>query len=228
MARQEQCELAFQPAAREREESKSHGATLGQLASGVDGNLCGFGGDAMAAARWRLPGDLCHTLFMAPTVKQWRTPFLVLAWALVGMTVSLGCGGPVSFIPGGRMDGTPARVDPTWSNLGDSGICQLETNPDDPYSVTVAYTVVDGQLYVNAGGSEKRWAKNAIDHPDVRLRIDGKIYELRAVRVTDPGEIARFASAWTGQSFFRRDPTAYDEVFVFRLVPRPKEPSAVS
>lgn len=139
---------------------------------------------------------------------------------VLGLALLYGCGGPLGPFTGGMLEGTPTQIDPTWSDLGDAGICELETNPKDPHSVTVACTVIDGQVYVNAGGSEKRWAKNIIDDPNVRLRVDGKIYELRGVRVEDPAEIDRFGKAWTSQSYFRRDPTGYDEVFVFRLVPR--------
>lgn len=145
----------------------------------------------------------------------------IARFALVlGVALAYGCGGPLGPFPGGMLEGTATPVDPTWSELGDSGICEIETSPKDPYSVTVACTVLDGQMYVNAGGSEKRWAKNIIDDPNVRVRINGKIYELRGIRVRDQAEIARFGDAWTGQSFFRRDPTDYDEVWVFRLVPR--------
>lgn len=157
---------------------------------------------------------------MTNRIETKRTigPILVL-----GLSLLYGCGGPLGPFPGGVLEGKPARADPTWNGLGDSGICELETNPADPYSVTVACTVIDGQLYVNAGGTEKRWAKNIVDDPNVRLRIDGEIYDLRGIRVQDPAEIARFGKAWTSQSFFRRDPAAYDEVWVFRLVPRPSK-----
>lgn len=141
------------------------------------------------------------------------------AWLLLGMLL-VGCGGPVGVFPGGRMDGPPAPADPGWRGVGDAGIAQIETNPANPYSVTVAYTVLDGQLYVNAGGSEKRWARNVVNDPNVRLRIDGEIHDLRAIRIEDRDEIARFGEAWTGQSWFRRDPTQFDEVWIFRLVPR--------
>lgn len=118
------------------------------------------------------------------------------------------------------MDGKTVPVDRTWHGFGESGIAEIETNPADPYSVTVAYTIVDGELYVNAGGEEKKWAKNSVEDPNVRLRVDGDIYELHAIRVTDPAEIARFGEAWT-RGWFRRDPTQYEEVWVFRLVERP-------
>ena len=136
------------------------------------------------------------------------------------LLVALGaCGGPVSFIPGGRLDGPTVPTNANWNGVGESGIAAIETNPADPYSVTIAYNVVGGKLYVNAGSSEKRWAKNAVDYPNVRLRIDGDIYDLRAIRVEDPAEIARFGEAWT-QGWFRRDPTQFEEVWVFRLMPR--------
>jgi hypothetical protein len=56
--------------------------------------------------------------------------------------------------------------------------------------------------------------------PRVRLRIDGAVYELRAERVTDGDEILAFARAWTDQSFFRRDPSSYEEVWIYRLAAR--------
>ncbi len=157
--------------------------------------------------------------------RRRETAWILGASLFLGLAALGGCGGPFGFIPGGRLDGAPARWDRTWSNVGESGIAEIETDPGEPYSVTVAYTVVAGQLYVNAGGSEKRWARNTVDHPDVRLRIDGAIYDLRAIRVEDSAEIARFGDAWTGQSWFRRDPTQFEEVWIFRLVSRPVSPS---
>jgi hypothetical protein len=59
--------------------------------------------------------------------------------------------------------------------------------------------------------------QNLTANPQVRLRMEGVIYELHADRVTDPAEIARFAPAWTSQSMFRRDPTELDEVWIYRL-----------
>ncbi|MGI9590879.1 MAG: nitroreductase/quinone reductase family protein, partial [Myxococcota bacterium] len=100
------------------------------------------------------------------------------------------------------------------------GTTQLETRPDEPYSVNVVFTVVDGALYVNAGDTETQWAKNIAQDPNVRLRIDDALYQLRAERVTDAETVAAFAKAWTSQSLFRRDPTELDQVFLYRLVPR--------
>ncbi|MCP5040560.1 MAG: nitroreductase family deazaflavin-dependent oxidoreductase, partial [bacterium] len=67
---------------------------------------------------------------------------------------------------------------------------QLETNPEDPYSVNIAYTVVDDQLYIYAGDTRTQWVENMEADPRVRFRLDDTIYELRAERVTDRNKIS--------------------------------------
>jgi hypothetical protein len=140
--------------------------------------------------------------------------------SLLLLHVVLGCSGPVMLLPGGSLTGesTPAPSD--WVFAGDYGTVQLETRPEDPYSVNVAFTVVDGGIYLNAGNTETRWVKNMTQNPLVRLRMDGRLYDLRAERVTGAAEIAAFAEAWTGQSMFRRDPAKLDKVWIYRLVAR--------
>ena len=140
--------------------------------------------------------------------------------SLLLLHVVLGCSGPVMLLPGGSLTGesTPAPSD--WVFAGDYGTVQLETRPEDPYSVNVAFTVVDGEIYLNAGNTETRWVKNMTQNPLVRLRMDGRLYDLRAERVTGAAEIAAFAEAWTGQSMFRRDPAKLDKVWIYRLVAR--------
>ena len=141
-----------------------------------------------------------------------RLPLLVFAL--------LACSGPFGLLPGGELEGAVEPAPSDWAFAGDVGTAQLETKRGDPYSVNLAYTILDGSLYVNAGATETQWVQNLTANPRVRLRIKGVIYELRADRVTDPAEIARFAQAWTSQSMFRRDPTEFDEVWIYRLAPR--------
>jgi hypothetical protein len=131
--------------------------------------------------------------------------------------VLLACSGPFGLLPGDGLDGEVAPVPGDWTFAGDYGTAQLETRPEDPYSVNLAYTIVDGALYINAGDTETQWVQNMTANPEVRLRVDGVLYELHADRVTDGAEIARFAEAWTSQSMFRRDPTELDEVWIYRL-----------
>ena len=97
---------------------------------------------------------------------------------------------------------------------------QLETRPEDPYSVNIAYTLLEGRLYINAGDTETEWVKNMEVNPLVRLRISEALYALRAERVTDPGEISTFGKAWVSHSMFHRDPDELDEVWIYRLAGR--------
>ena len=145
------------------------------------------------------------------------SPILPLAIALS----ALGCGGgPFGLFPGGSLSGETRPPPALWSSLGTAGTAQLETNPAEPYSVNLAFTVVDEKLYLNAGDTETQWVRNMDADPRVRLRIEGVIYELRAERVSDPVEVARFGKAWTSQSSLMRDPAELDEAWVYRLHPR--------
>ena len=117
--------------------------------------------------------------------------------ALTLVFAALGCNGPFGLLAGGELDGE-ARPAPTdWAFAGDYGTVQLETRPEDPYSVNIAFTILDGRLYINAGDTETQWVKNIALNPLVRLRMDDVLYDLRAERVMDTDEIAAFAGAWT-------------------------------
>ena len=147
-------------------------------------------------------------------------PLRRLVPALLVALAGAACNGPAGLLPGGQLDGETRPTPTDWSFAGDAGTAQLETRPEEPYSVYIAYTILNGHVYVNAGNTETRWVQNMVANPDVRLRIDDAIFELRAERVVDGDEIRAFAAAWTGQSWFRRDPLGYDEVWIYRLEPR--------
>ena len=145
----------------------------------------------------------------------------LLALLVVLVVAAGGCGGgPIGVMPGGKLSGPEAMVPANWGAAGEYGGMELETRPDDPYSVNIAYTVVDGILYANAGDTETQWVKNMDADPRVAIRLDGVIYALRAERVTSAAEIARFGAAWTSQGRFYRDPAELDQAWVYRLVRR--------
>jgi hypothetical protein len=134
--------------------------------------------------------------------------------------LTLACGEPLVMLPGGKLGGETRTSAPEFAAKDGYGTAQLETRPEDPYSVNLVYTVVDGRIYANAGDTATAWVKNLEADPRARLRVDGVIYELRAERVTDPAEIAKFSKAWLSQSSMRRDPSSFEEVWVYRLEPR--------
>jgi hypothetical protein len=125
--------------------------------------------------------------------------------ALAGLACALatGCGGPFLIFPGGGLSGEVAseRVE-DWSFVDDAFV-DLETRPDDPYSVELNYVVRDGQLYIDPAEG-RRWLEYIRADPNVRVRFGDRIYPLKAVLVGQPGELEGF------------DPDRY----VYRLDPR--------
>lgn len=140
--------------------------------------------------------------------------------ALPLVLAALGCNSPTGLLPGGELEGEARPAPSDWAFAGDYGTIQLETRPEDPYSVNLAFTILKGRLYINAGDTETQWVKNIASNPRVRLRMDGVLYDLSAERVMGADEIAAFAEAWTNQSMFRRDPSGLDEVWIYRLLSR--------
>ncbi|HJO24752.1 MAG: hypothetical protein GY772_27270 [bacterium] len=140
--------------------------------------------------------------------------------SLLPVLIAFGCNGPVVLLPGGKLDGETRPVPTDWAFAGDYGTAQLETRPGDPYSVNIVYTIVDGSPFINAGDTETKWVKNIAADSQVRFRLDGVLYDMRAERVENPATIAAFARAWTSQSLFRRNPGGLEALWLYRLVPR--------
>lgn len=93
--------------------------------------------------------------------------------------------------PGGALRGdvvTEPVAD--WSFVNDRFV-DLETRPDDPYSVELNYTVKDGKLYVDPKEG-RAWLEHMRADPRVRVRFAGKVYPLKAVLVEDPTELEGF------------------------------------
>ena len=124
-------------------------------------------------------------------------------WAALILVSVVGCGGPFLIIPGGALSGeVVTQPVEDWSFV-DSAFVDLETRPDEPYSVELNYFVKDGELFIDpAEGRE--WFVYLRENPLVRVRFDGKVYPLRAVLVGEPGELDGFDA----------------DRFVYRLDPR--------
>jgi hypothetical protein len=123
-------------------------------------------------------------------------------------------------MPGGKLSGTVTAPPAEWQFTEPSQLAQLETRPQDPYSINLVYVQLNDQLYVYAGNTRTTWVQHIEQNPLVRIRIDGTIYPVRAVRVESPQELAGFAAFWANRSFFQRDPMDFDEVWLYRLQAR--------
>ena len=106
------------------------------------------------------------------------------------------CGGPMGPIAGNKLEGTLAEWPEDWSFTADRENFLLETNPEDPYSVTIWAVDVDGDLYITAVDSNSRWVQNIMQNSDVLVAVAGKLYPGRAHVVTDPNEMTPVGSRY--------------------------------
>jgi len=127
-----------------------------------------------------------------------------------------------AYIPfsGGELEGTVTPIPDDWSNIADVDIIQIETNPSDPYSVKLWVTVMDNVPYLHAGANLATWVEHLQLNPELRLKHDEKIYELKAERVTSADEFKRLGEIYNEK--YGNYPRVPDikEVYLYRLLPR--------
>lgn len=120
-----------------------------------------------------------------------------------------------------------------WSFVDDVPEIFVETRPwyGVPFSVTTVIGTADGRLYVPSIYAEeaafpgtKYWNRVIAENPDVRLKIGGKLYEMRAELVQEPAEFRRGVGALAGKyDSWRRwmdNPDEAPHFVIIRMVPR--------
>lgn len=112
--------------------------------------------------------------------------------AVVGCLALSACGGPLGMLAGGALDGATAPFTDAVVP-GEAGVIQLETRPDDPYSVNIGFTLIDGHMYMDPA-AERSWYQNIKANPDIRVRFDGTemVYTARAYPVSEASILAQF------------------------------------
>ena len=143
-------------------------------------------------------------------MRQWT----VLAWA----ALLIGCA-PIGPIPGGRLGGSVSAPPESWESLQPYGTLQLESRPDAPYSVNVWGAGIGRSFYV-ACRPDSRWLAHVIENPEVRLRVHGNVYELRATR-SESAEIRdKFFRQLMEQYGWSPDDRDRESAWLLRLEPR--------
>ena len=128
----------------------------------------------------------------------------------------VGCG-PVLIFPGGKLAGTIVPAPQDWSFTDDIKTIQLETRPDDPYSVNIWVIAIGPELYAHAGTNRATWVEHMEADPNVRIRIEEKLYALHATRVEDEAEFARFSDAYEKKYDRRPHNENISEAYLFLL-----------
>jgi hypothetical protein len=139
--------------------------------------------------------------------------------ALSSLFLVAGCG-PFLILPGGELDGSTAPAPNDWSFSDEVSTVQLETRPDDPYSVNIWAVGMGPALYVHAGANRTSWVEHMEANSDVRVRVADKLYDLRASRVEDQDEFTRFSDAYEEKYGSRPRNENVGEAYLFRLEAR--------
>jgi hypothetical protein len=141
-----------------------------------------------------------------------------LCWA-----AAVSCG-PWERTPGFRLFGEVVREPITdWSFVKDYGTIAVETRTryGIPHSVTTVSFSFGGNLYVPSRNPRgKRWVANVLRDPRVRLRIGDKIYERKAVHVTDPTRVDDLLESLAARYPRLRPSADPPELWLFRMDPR--------
>jgi len=132
-------------------------------------------------------------------------------------TLVVGCNGPFLLLPGGELEGPTAATPEEWSFSDEVKTIQVETRPEDPYSINIWGVGVGDQLYLHAGANRTSWVENLEVDPNVRVAIDGTLYELSASRVEEAEEFARFADAYEAKYGLRPRNENISEIYVYRM-----------
>lgn len=164
-------------------------------------------------------GRLLRSAFRAVVISA---AALVSVGFLVGFFARFG-DGPMGPLPGGPLrDGDLVSAEGVdWSFV--NPVREIELQLLNPARSRTTWVVVHGgQLYVPCGFVQvpffKRWHEEAMRDGRAVVRIQGRRYPVRLVRVTDPTIYQRVA-----ERLVRKYPGPFpepDEVWIFRLDPR--------
>jgi len=133
------------------------------------------------------------------------------------LILTAGCGGPFLLLPGGELDGAVTPTPSDWAFTDEVSTIQIETNPADPYSVNIWAVGVGSSVYLHAGGNRTTWVEHLEADPNLRIRVEDKLFELAATRVESEGEFAQFADAYEQKYGVRPRNENIAEIYVLRL-----------
>ena len=110
---------------------------------------------------------------------------IIVLWFLLTLSE------PNGRLPGGRLSGEEVTGRVTdWSFTRENRPLTLEVRPSNPYSVNTSFFVLEGNLYVSSIlGGDSRWAQFLLDDPNLRIRSENKLYQVRATKVEDQAMI---------------------------------------
>ncbi len=123
-----------------------------------------------------------------------RAGLAVLLLAGLGAVSLFGGVGPIAALPGGVLWGEVREPPADWSFTDAIAEIQVQTHVGPlPWSVTTWVLADQGELFIAASECDRVWTHRVMADPEIRLRIDGVVYEMRARPETDRAVGARLA-----------------------------------
>ncbi len=110
-----------------------------------------------------------------------------------------------------------------WSFTSDAYEIFIETVTSYwiPHSVTAWCVTVGDELYVAADDADKKsWVANVARDPNVRLKIEGRVYEQKLVPVTDAATIAAIDSGFVRKYAYEEETDEDMIIGYWRVVER--------
>jgi hypothetical protein len=151
---------------------------------------------------------------------RYPNALLIQVLALITMiALTVGCG-PTLLFPGGALEGAEMPAPTDWGFAEEISTIQLETRPEDPYSVNIWAVGLGDQLYVHAGANQATWVEHMEANPLVRAQVGERLFPLRASRVTSAEEFARFADVYETKYGTRPRNENIAEIYLYRLSAR--------
>lgn len=133
---------------------------------------------------------------------------------IFSMLFLLGCE-PIGPVPGAKLTGTITSVPEDWRLLNAAEVIQLATFDD--YSVNLwGVGTETGYYLASSRGAGSKWAARISKDANVRLRIEGNIYLLRAVEVTESNELESVRKAFKSKYNLDADED-FPEAVVYRM-----------
>ena len=100
---------------------------------------------------------------------------------------------PVMMISGKKLTGQELPYPEDWRFTNKYRTVKVETNPDDPHSVTTLCFVREGKLVIPAQeGHTKIWPQNVLKDSRVRIKVGDKVYPARLILVNKDAKIPEF------------------------------------
>ena len=92
-------------------------------------------------------------------------------------------------IPGGALEGEEIAWPEDWSFTDTVENVLLQTDPEDPYSVTIWCIAIENTLYFAAADKESQWVRNINDNSEVILSVNTRLIRGTASTVTERAEV---------------------------------------